>query len=397
MRVLQVIPSVAPRYGGPSRVVLGMCSALERRGVDALIATTDADGPGRLAVESGRLIRYAGVPTVFFPRQWSEAFKYSRPLERWLGKNVGGFDVVHVHAVFSHACLAAAAACRRHGVPYVVRPLGTLDPWSLRQKRLQKRLLWYFGAARMLRHASAIHYTAADERRLAEQALHLGRGVVVPNGVDAALLDEAELTDELRRRYASLSDAPYALVLCRLHAKKGLELLIAAFLETTARAELRHWRLVVAGDGDPGYVGRLKELVARRAAGDRIVFTGWLDGELKRSALRGAALMVLPSRQENFGLSLVESLACGVPVLVSPHVNLAEHVARTGAGWIAPLDPAGFGRILAEALADDTARRRRGAAGRALVREQFTWPAVAAQLVELYRTLASGPLTRARA
>src|SRR5207248_476169 len=100
-----------------------MCRALQERGIEPLIATTDADGAGRLPVELGHPLVYKGVLAVFFSRQWSEAFKYSHSLARWVGENVRGFDVVHIHAVFSHACLAAAKACCRHNVPYVVRPL----------------------------------------------------------------------------------------------------------------------------------------------------------------------------------------------------------------------------------------------------------------------------------
>src|SRR4051794_2864178 len=107
-----------------------MCRALRKQGTDVLIATTDADGPSRLAVELGRTIDFQGVPTIFFARQWSERFSYSRPLARWLDRQVANFDAVHIHAVFSHACIAAARACRRHLVPYIVRPLGSLDPWS---------------------------------------------------------------------------------------------------------------------------------------------------------------------------------------------------------------------------------------------------------------------------
>src|SRR5205823_6494495 len=99
------------------------------------------------------------------------------------------FDVVHAHAVFSYAPLAAARACQAHGVPYIVRPLGSLDPWSMAQSRLKKQLLWHTGVARMLRRASAIHYTSAEEQRLAESTLGLHHGIVVPLAVDDRLFD----------------------------------------------------------------------------------------------------------------------------------------------------------------------------------------------------------------
>src|SRR5438477_2112901 len=146
MDVLHVIPAVAPRYGGPSQAVVGMGRALTEHGVRVLVATTDADGPDRLPVQLGVPVDWQGVPAIVFRRQFSEAFKYSRPFAAWLGQHVGEFRVVHIHAVFSHSCLAAARACQRRGVPYVVRPLGSLDPWSLHQKPLRKQLLWRFGA-----------------------------------------------------------------------------------------------------------------------------------------------------------------------------------------------------------------------------------------------------------
>ncbi len=188
MKVLHVIPAVAPRYGGPSQAVIQMCHALRSEEVEVLIATTDADGEARLAVECGRPVIYEGVPTVFFPRQLSEAFKYSYLLARWLDSKVSSFDVVHIHAIFSHSSLAAARACQRRGVPYVLRPLGSLDPWSLSQKRVRKRLLWYGGVKRMLGKAAAVHYTAKAEKQLAEDGLGLNHGVVIPLGIGCELL-----------------------------------------------------------------------------------------------------------------------------------------------------------------------------------------------------------------
>src|SRR5205085_10556057 len=131
--------------------------------------------------------------------------------------------------------VAAAKACRKKGVPYVVRPLGTLDPWSLRQKRLKKRLFWHLGVKQMLGGAAAIHYTALPEKKLAEESLSLARGVVVPLGIEMDSSCGAKEADNKEELDAPPSRSPYVLVLSRLHRKKGLELLLPAFLSLAKR------------------------------------------------------------------------------------------------------------------------------------------------------------------
>lgn len=374
-------------YGGPSRAVVEMCRALREQGVDILIATTDADGKGRLPVKLGRRVLYQDVPAIFFPRQWSEAYKYSKPLARWLDAHASDFNVVHIHAVFSHACMAAAKACRKKGVPYIVRPLGTLDPWSLKQKRLRKKLFWHLSVRRMLDGAAAIHYTALPEQKMAEEYLGLARGIVIPLGIEVDSLDGAKKAEGHEEPDVSLNWSPYVLVLSRLHQKKGLELLVPAFLSLTERREFAEWKLVLAGDGDAEYVSSLQRLVERKGAKGRIIFAGWLEGARKRAALRRASLLALTSYQENFGLCIIEALACGVPVIVSPHVNLAQDIQAERAGWVTKLDHDALTETLAEALRRKAEREARGRAGRELVKKRFTWAAVTVELLALYGSI----------
>jgi glycosyltransferase involved in cell wall biosynthesis len=386
LKVLHAIPSISPRYGGPSRAVVEMCRALRGIGVDTLIATTDADGAGRLPVKLGQQILYDEVPTIFFQRQWSEAYKYSRPLAQWLGAHVKDFSVVHIHAVFSHACLAAASACAKDGVPYIVRPLGTLDPWSMKQKRVRKTVFWHLGVRRMLEGAAAIHYTARLEQELAESSLGLKGGDVIPLGVATAARPLRAEKNGFHTHYA-LGDSPYVLVLSRFHPKKGIELLLRAFLPLIGKPEFAHWKLILAGDGEPAYVDKLQRLVMESQGNGSVIFTGWLEGLQKDATLKHASLLALPSYQENFGLCVLESLACGVPVLISPHVNLAPEIEASGAGWISPLNCEALSATLAEALSNSQAREKRGQAGRELVEQRFTWPAVAAELSSLYGSI----------
>jgi glycosyltransferase involved in cell wall biosynthesis len=330
---------------------------------------------------------YQGVPAIFFARQWSEGFKYSRSLACWLQTNVRHFDLVHIDAVFSHASLAAARACQRHRIPYVVRPLGSLSSWCIRQKQFRKRLLWYVGVKQMLFRAAAIHYTTAEEQRWVEHHSGLRRGIVIPLGIDENLGTTLAASECFRQQYAGLGQAPYVLMLSRLHPVKGLEMFFNAFLDVACQATFRHWRLVVAGHGEAGYVRSLKRLLQERGGNGCVIFTDWLDGPEKVAALQGAALLALPSHHENFGLSAAEALACSVPVLVSTQVNLADEIRRAGAGWVVNLKRSDLGQALAQALQDKKARRARGLAGQALVRSRFTWPIAAEELARLYRSI----------
>jgi glycosyltransferase involved in cell wall biosynthesis len=374
-RVLHVIPAVAPRYGGPSTATFGICHALEAAGVETMVATTDADGPDRLPVETGSLQKYRGIRTIFFPRVMSEAFKWSGPLGSWLAANVGSFDLVHIHGVFSHSSVAAARACRRARVPYFGRPLGQLDPWSLSQHRWRKWLMLELSGRDMLRGASAMHYTSEAERSLAERLPGLPSGVVVPLGID----DACFRTSAGRRR-----DAPYVLALSRLHIKKGFELLIDAFHAVPIDGRRVPAALVLAGDSDDEpYVAGLKRRAASGPARDRISFHGWVTGDARQSLFEGASLFALPSAQENFGLAVAEAMAAGVPVMVSPEVNLSADIEARRAGWVVARDRDGWTTAITAALADDAELAQRGRRARQLA-ERFRWPVVGRALADAY-------------
>jgi glycosyltransferase involved in cell wall biosynthesis len=382
MRVLHVIPAVSSRYGGPSSALGPMCRSLIANNIDTFVATTDADGSGRLDVPRGTPTTWEGVPAIFFRRDCTESFKYSYTLGRWLRQHVADFDVVHAHAVLSYAPVAAASACRANGVPYVVRPLGTLDGWSLRQKHLKKKLFLAFGGARTLRDATAIHYTSAEEKRQAESALGIGKGIVIPLGIDEQQLLRPGVTGDERRHDR------YVLVVSRLHPVKNLEALITAFAAICRGRTESAWRLIIAGGGDADYTASLKRAAGRLSVEDRVSFVGWTEGEAKRRLIERASLFALPSFHENFGMSLVEAMAMGVPALVSREVHLAESIEASGAGWVTATDEASVRAGLIEAMSSDDARETRGRAARDFART-FSWTSVAAQLSQLYLRIAS--------
>ena len=377
MRVLHVIPSVAERSGGPATAIVPMCRALIEQGMEVLLVTTTAGLREDEMTDSD----YRGIPAKFFPSQLGESFKYSRPLASWLTANVGSFDVVHIHAVFNHSSVAAARICRQSGVPYVIRPLGTLDPWSMTQKSLRKRLFWHLTGQGMLQGAAAVHYTTEAEKLATESFTRMNHGTVIPLGIqpNSAIGALEDCSPEL-------ANGSYVLVLSRLHAKKAIDVLIDAFLSLVERQEFSGWRLVVAGDGPADYVLKLKRQVAASSQPQKVVFTGWLEGEKKDAVLSRASLLALPSHQENFGLCVMEAMSHSVPVLISPSVNLAPEIAAANAGWIAAIDREALAAKLTEALSNEEELAQRGRAGKQLSRN-YSWESVAKSLIDLYREI----------
>jgi len=373
-----------------------MCRALIARGHEVCIATTRHGLSGLNGNGKGPQL-YNGASIHFFPVQWGDGFKYSRPLKTWLDENVRSFDVVHIHAVFNHSSIAAARACRRHLVPYVVRPLGTLDPWSLKQKSLRKSLFWSLVAKRMMADAATIHYTAQAEFDRVKDSLGLTHGNVVPLGIgssDSVLGPQASppapsnhspcwAQGQAETPAVPALRGPYILFLSRLHPKKGLDVLIKAFVAVQKHQEFSEWGLVIAGDGDAAYVSSLKQLVSSNSADGFVRFIGWVSGDEKRDVLRKASLLVLPSSQENFGLCVLEALAERVPVVVSRDVNLANDIADAGAGWISAIDVASLQKTISEAMAHEEQRLSRGLAGK-LFSKNFSWERIAEELEKMY-------------
>ncbi len=371
LRVLHVIPALAPRYGGPSRAVLAMGSALADLGVDVHIAATDADGPSRLEPESSWLAQGSGCTIHLFPSRFGESLKFSAPLASWLAEEIPGFDVVHIHAVFSHACLAAGRIAERAGVPFIVRPLGTIDRWSLSQKWIRKRVFLAAGALRMLDSAAGVHCTSDQEESEVRHLVPAARTFVSPLGVPSPGRSEGTHRNAV-------------VFLGRLHAKKRVELLIEAFARVAGSVE---HELVIAGSGDATYASGLVALAGKLLPASRVRFTGWLDDEARAVLLSRAALVVLPSHQENFGLAAAEAMGFAVPVLLSTDVALANEVAEARAGWVARGDAESLAAGLVEALTSTSELGVRGGNAVRLAREKYSWPAVGRQLLSDYLRL----------
>ncbi|HEX2115680.1 MAG TPA: glycosyltransferase, partial [Alphaproteobacteria bacterium] len=238
---------------------------------------------------------------------------------------------------------------------------------------------------RVIRGAAALHYTAAEEMKLAEPYAHGAPGVVIPNGLDLAEYADLPRPGGVRSGHPAIAGRRIVLFLGRLNFKKGLDLLVPAFAEACRSVNDLH--LVIAGPDD-GMRQETERLVAEARIGDRITFLGMLGHAQKLAAYRDAAMFVLPSYSENFGIAVVEAMACGVPVVISDKVNIWREVQEAGAGLVAPTTVSAVADQIVR-LARDPEAAAMGARGRRLVEERFSWDKIACDLESVYRSLAA--------
>jgi len=392
MRILHVLGDLAPETGGPAKAGFEMARAVARRGHEVRLTATDYAPGGRLDVPLDRPVRQDGVEIRFFPVQAPRRWLASWPMRRALADLVPWADVVHLHSLYLFHDWAAGSLCIRNGVPYIVRPHGTLDPVIHRRRRLRKTMIDLWFQDRVLAHAAAIHYTSAEEMRLAQPHARGAPGVVVPLGLDLADYAELPPRGAFRARHPEIGTRPIVLFLGRLNFKKGLNLLVPAFARLLAGGSDAH--LVIAGP-DGGMLAKLEGWIGAAGLGQRTTLTGMLTGRDKLAALADADLFVLPSWSENFGIAVVEAMACELPVLVSDRVNIWREVAADGGGRIEPPDVARFAAAMAELLADPARLAAMGKMAKTSVARRWSWEGVAVELESLYtRLAASRPASR---
>jgi glycosyltransferase involved in cell wall biosynthesis len=370
-------------------MVRGLVEALSRQGVETHVATTNDNGPEMLRVPCGVPVNQGGATYWYFQRQ-TRFYTASWPLATWLARHVSEFDVVHIHALFSFSTLPAAFWANRYSVPYIVRPLGTLSEWGMKNRRpWLKTLSFRLIESLVMKHAALVHYTSDQERCEAEKLHVTTAAVIIPN----ALPDHSNdaVVGQFRARYPELKDRQVVLFLSRLDPKKGLDLLLPAF--AMVRQQMPNVSLVVAGTGEADFVSGLKAKAAFLGIASDVFWPGFLDGKEKQAALADADVFVLSSYSENFGIAAVEAMAAGLPVIVSDQVGIHREILQARAGVIVACDVSQLAAALARLLKNSTLRRSMGEDGRTLVRQKYSSEAVTRKLIGMYNQVATARVT----
>ena len=352
MKVLHVVSSMDPKSGGVCQAIKSIITSISAYGIQNEIVTLDRHDSPHL-INSEITIHALGYG--------QGVWRYNKRLKDWLLANLSYYDVVIMHGLWQYSAFAVrkalsslASGSSGIGLPRLfVMPHGMLDPYFMRapgrkMKAIRNKIYWKFIESKLINSCEAILFTSQEEQSLASLSFSPyapANTVVVGLGVEPPPLYQDKMTVEFNSYCPGLNNAPYLLFLSRIDEKKGVDLLITAYLNQLKKAEedidnipLAGLlpKLVIAGPGlDTPFGKKIKAMVdSNRELNQMVLFPGMLAGDAKWGAFYNCDAFILPSHQENFGIAVVEALACGKPVLISDQINIWREINEAGGCYV---------------------------------------------------------------
>lgn len=357
MKVLHITSSLDKSAGGPSRSVPQTCLALAKLGVEIEIICLPSVNP--VKIES-------------HPRLHVTFMTYKNLIRFAFQLRPDTADLIHIQHVWTPYLTIIAHAARMKGIPYIITPRGMLEPWIMAQRPWKKKIGMALYQRRDLRGAVLIHSTCEMEK---ENILALGftnRMAVIPNGIDLEKLPSPKQT------YGSKK----IVFLSRIHAKKGIELLLKAWNSIKNKG----WTLEIAGDGEADYVTELKQLIVKDQI-ENVLLVGSKYGTEKWALLKSADLFILPTFSENFGIVVAEALVMGVPVITTKGTPWKE-LETKNCGWWIDLTEENLKKAMIDAMSlNSETLREMGENGHLLVKNNYEIGAVALHINRLYQQI----------
>lgn len=323
-------PSYFPahKFGGPIQSVYQLNNHLSEY-VDIEIVTTNAGLKNNSDVIPNKQTKLNNIPITYFSFLGYEHYNFSIKMLIYLLKNVKNFDIVHITAVWNLPVFAASFACWLFKKPYIISPRGTIYAETMALgSSLFKKIYYQLIAKWCLKNASKIHYTSRDEMQKVEQFLGLKNGFVLANGLDFEQFSSIE-----KLKFPDfIPQNDYILFLGRIDAKKGLDILFEAFQKLII--DFPNLNLIIAGPDSNNYKIELQKQIIELNSAENVIFVGEVLADNKLSLYKFAKFFVLTSYSENFGMSVVEAMACKCPVLISDKVGIFEEILENNAGEI---------------------------------------------------------------
>lgn len=378
MRILHVAIRLAESDGGPPQGLVSLAKAQSLQGDDVTILPCSSSG-GRMAIEPG----VYGKLTVLEPPTNGKVIWPNGKLKRLLVSLAKDMDIVHIQGSWRYHLIAASAAARSAGIPYVVRPAGHLGRVPRKSKAYVKAPYFAFIERPIFQKASALHCCTTKELRELEDIKLSSRCFVAPLPVDDSLVDVDADTNFIKKICPGLADSDIMLLyLGRIGWIKRLPILAEAFTKISDKFKNSH--LVLAGPWEePKIIDDIKAIIRESNLRSRVHLPGMVKGGAKVALLKRATVFVQPSSHENFGLSVAEALLFGKACVVSDGVALSDDIAQAKAGLVFCGKAEPLAEALDKMLSDDTFRHSCEDAAKRVC-EKFKPDAVVRKLKEEY-------------
>jgi glycosyltransferase involved in cell wall biosynthesis len=364
MKLLRVIVSMDPFDGGPCQGIRNSIPALQKLGVENEVVSLDDP--------NATFIKNATFPIYALGRgrgPWS----YHPQLYSWLLENFCNYDAIIIHGLWLYYSYAVSSAMKRYKVIWdnghsripklFVMPHGMLDPYfqkapDRKLKAIRNYFYWKLIERNVINNSDGVLFTCEEELQLAKEPFkpyNPKREINVGYGIESPPRIEEINMEAFFKKCPEVKNRKFLLFMSRIHPKKGLDLLLNAYLKKLEECQQKYPTsdedlpiLVVAGPGmEKEYGKELRSIVSKNPKGlENVVFPGMLSGHEKWGALYTCAAFLLPSHQENFGIAVVEALACGKPVLISNQVNIWREIEYGGGGFIENDSLEGVERLL---------------------------------------------------
>ncbi len=381
MKILHILPSLSGRVGGPAKAVKELSELSVQNGHTVSIFSLE---PEKEFLNSKEATLPNGLNIRLFPRTYPGRYGYSLLLKKALEVEIEKFCLVHIHGLWVYPTLVASRLCEKKKIPYIIRPCGMLDRFSMSQHPFRKRLYCWLFEGHHLKKASAVHFTSTEEQKRSVLGFAV-RGAVLPLGLRWQDYENLPTYGTFRRNYPQWEGKKIVLFLGRIHYKKGLDLLIDAF--AGALKEISTLHLVLVGPDDEGHGRIFKNQIRQKGLDGHVTWIGYIEGDQKLALLRDSDVFCLPSRQENFCFSVLEAMAVGLPVIISDQVNIYDTIQRENAGLVVSCQVPSISSALKKMVQDESWCVRTGKKSRELVKREFSWNISGEKILSFYETL----------
>lgn len=368
MKVCIFTATIDKKDGGPSRSVPILAKGLASIGCEVTLMTLKTDDMNTHMLD-GSNVKIEILPAGASTSELDKAIL------------AGQYDIIHAQNLWLPSYHQVAVIARKHGIKYVMTPRGTLEPWSLQQKALKKKIAMWLYQRKDLQKAAGILTTADME---AEHCRDLGLTApmaIIPNGIDVS---------EYQCRTAE--DAAYVrkqiVFLSRIHQKKGVEILVNVWGKLAE--EYNDWNVVIAGNGETAYIESLQKMIDSKGLHNCIKIIPPIFGEAKHKLYTESSLFILPSYSENFGMVIAEAMSCGVPAITTTNTPW-EQLNAEQLGWCVDLSEENIEKALRAAIKTPAnVLFEMGQRSSKYIHDNFLYTSVAKKNLDFYKWILRG-------